>query len=197
MLAIRNLGVCAEQVAGRATAAAVMAGSTSLRPGSSKAAVTKWVRGAMDRLDGSLAKREAVMRACGHACAARHAAVAEAARRRREVASSLDDFLAEETRRFGGGVRYERRGQVIYHIYEPRSYKRPMRCYCGLTKGLKLGEQLSPTFCECSAGFVEATWEVILGQPVAVKLLESAVTGGGICRFEVRPRGRRGKAGKA
>jgi hypothetical protein len=90
-------------------------------------------------------------------------------------------------------VRYERRGRLILHTYEPLSYRKPMRCYCGLTKGLKSGERISKTFCECSAGFVEYTWEKILGGPVTVKLLESAVTGGKVCRFEVKPGGKRGR----
>jgi hypothetical protein len=191
MMAIRNMGACAELTAGKAATAVIMAGSQSLTALSGKAAITSWVRSAMERMEGTLpkAKRTGIMRSCGHACAARHSSVAEGARRRLQTAASLDEFLAAETRRFGGGVRYERRGELIIHTYEPGSYKRPMRCYCGLTKGLKPTEALPVTFCECSAGFVEATWEAILGKPVTVKLLESAVSGSSVCRFEVKPRG--------
>jgi hypothetical protein len=198
IMAIGNIGRFVEQAAGRAAAAAVMEGSASLAPSSGKAAVSGWVRCAMDRLDAStdVRTRTAAMRACGQACAERHAQGAEGMRKRYAASADLDAFLAEETRRFGGGVRYERRGSAIIHVYEPLSYKHPTRCYCGLAKGLKPGEMLSATFCECSAGYVEYTWERILGKPVTVKLIESAVSGGSVCRFEVRPRGARTAAGK-
>jgi hypothetical protein len=192
---IRNMVEAAQSVLGEATAAKVMKGSESVAADTGKPAVTAWLRGAIDRLDAlaSKARRVSMMRSCGRACAERHAALALSMRKRRDACPDLDKFLAEETRRFGGGVRYARRGDVIEQVYEPRRYRRPARCYCTLAKGLEEREQLSATFCECSAGFVEATWSVVLGGPVRVKLLESAVAGSDICRFEIRtlPKGRR------
>ncbi len=185
---IRNMDKAAREVLGDAAAFRVMKGSGSITPGTAKTAVTAWLRGAMGRLEelAPRAGRSSVMRSCGRACAARHAQLALGMRKRREASPDLDVFLSDETRRFGGGVRYERHGETIEQVYEPRAFRRPMRCFCSLTKGLKEGETLPATFCECSAGFVEATWAVVLGEPVKVRLLESAVTGSDICRFEIR-----------
>jgi len=187
VLQIRNLCRAAQEILGSAASSKVMSGSREITAGTRKTAVTAWVRCALQRLGAVApkAKARSVMRSCGHACAAQHAAMALGMRRRFQRSTDLDSFLAEETRRCGGGLRYARRGDVIEHVYEPRAFRHPMRCYCGLTKGLKEGERLPAAFCECSAGFVEHTWTVVLSEPVRVKLLESAVTGGEACRFEV------------
>jgi hypothetical protein len=193
VLAIGNLGAALERAVGKAGAAAVMEGSKALTASSAKATVTRWVGRAIVRLDetADARTRRAVMRECGNACAARHDTMARSMRRRYAEAADLDSFLVDETRRFGGGLRYERQGRSILHVYEPGKYRHPTRCYCGLAKGLKPTETLSKTFCECSAGFVEYTWSTVLGRPVSVKLLESAVTGGTACRFLVTPGGKR------
>ncbi len=188
---IQNMEHAAREILGARLASRVMKGSSSITAATGKTGVTAWLKGALDRLEtlAPRADRQSVMRSCGRACAKHHAQLALGMRKRREACADLDTFLADETRRFGGGVRYERHGAVIEQVYEPRAFRRPMRCYCTLTKGLAEGEQLPAVFCECSAGFVEATWAAVLGGPVRVKLLESAVTGSDVCRFEIRASG--------
>ena len=46
-------------------------------------------------------------------------------------------------------------------------------------------EPLSPVFCNCSAGFYRAYWEIVFDQPVRVDVLESLLNGDPICKFAV------------
>ena len=62
-----------------------------------------------------------------------------------------------------------------------------MRCYCALVKDLPAGEAISQTYCHCSKAFVKTLWEAVLGKPVSVDLLESAVSGASDCRFRITP----------
>jgi hypothetical protein len=71
--------------------------------------------------------------------------------------------------------------------------------YVGNPKGLKIADgyclcpmietgpsTLSPTYCQCSAGYVQFMFhKFITGKPVQVELLESLRGGGEACRFKV------------
>ena len=61
-----------------------------------------------------------------------------------------------------------------------------MRCYCALVKALPEDEMVSPTYCHCSKAFVRTLWEAILGRPVAVEPVSSALSGASECEFEIK-----------
>jgi len=65
--------------------------------------------------------------------------------------------------------------------------KRYYYCHCPWVKeAFKDSERpISPVFCNCSAGFYRAYWEIVLDQPVRVDVLESLLKGDSICRFAV------------
>ena len=147
--------------------------------------VARWVRGAIGRLDEAvpLGTALAVMQACGTHCAeVNHGVIARAAARRRKHHSE-EAFLAAEVKRPMAGTRLERRGDVLHQFYTPRSFGHGMRCYCALVKALPKGESLSPTYCHCAEAFVATLWEAVLGRPVTVRILRSALTGSEECEF--------------
>jgi predicted hydrocarbon binding protein len=131
--------------------------------------------------------RVQIMENCGVSCARKNAAMIERARARRQKAASEEDFLAAEIKKPMKGTRLEREGNTLYQVYVPRAFTRPMRCYCALVKDLPAGETISSTYCHCSKAFVRTMWETILGRPVQVELLESAVSGASECKFRITP----------
>ena len=60
-------------------------------------------------------------------------------------------------------------------------------CHCPWVKeAFKESDRpISPVFCNCSAGFYRAYWEIVSGQPVRVDVLESLLKGDSICKFAV------------
>jgi Family of unknown function (DUF6144) len=185
---LKELGGRIAAAAGNKVGASVMEGSDRVASGKDQEALARWMRGAMERLD-KLTDRKtrcAVMEACGATCERRNKAVSERARARRRKYPTLEEFLAAEEKRPPAGTRIERKGGVLYQIYTPRTFTHPMRCYCALLRGLPENETASPTYCCCSQGFVKAYWQSVLGTPVKVKVLSSAVTGQAECKFEIR-----------
>ena len=65
--------------------------------------------------------------------------------------------------------------------------KRYYYCHCPWVKeAFKESEKpLSPVFCNCSAGFYRAYWEIVFGEDVRVDVLESLLKGDSICKFAV------------
>ena len=65
--------------------------------------------------------------------------------------------------------------------------KRYYYCHCPWVKeAFKDSEKpLSPVFCNCSAGFYRAYWEIVFDQPAQVDVLESLLRGDAICKFAV------------
>ena len=65
--------------------------------------------------------------------------------------------------------------------------KRYFYCHCPWVKEAfrESTKPLSHVFCNCSAGYFKAYWEIVLGQPVEVEVLESLLTGASRCQFAV------------
>jgi hypothetical protein len=187
---LENLGRHLEEEAGPEARGIVMEGVERLPKSVKPDEVATWVKGAMDRMDAILGEetRGRVMDLCGLDCAAANARVVTAAVSRRGKHGSLEEYLAAEERKPSRGTRFKRDGDVYYQWYTPRLWGRPMRCYCGLLKGLPEGVEASPTYCRCSEAFVRMVWERVLGEPVDVRVLESAVSGSDECMFEIRRR---------
>ncbi len=56
-------------------------------------------------------------------------------------------------------------------------------CLCDLMESKPKG--ISPTYCECSVGYVRELFGRRFGRPVTVALLESVLRGGRRCRFRI------------
>lgn len=175
------------ETAGEDAAEKVMQGSDILTEKSKPEAVAAWVKEAMERLDESveLPVRDEIMLRCGHNCAAVNSRPLDAAKKRRAKFNSLDEFISAEITKPPSGMRFEREGDLVYQFYTPQSFSHPMRCYCGLLRGLPQDEVVSRTYCQCSRGFVQKWWEGILGREVEVDLVETAVSGASECKFAI------------
>lgn len=165
----------------------VMAGAENLTPKTKPEEIALWVRDAIDRLDSLAAEdeRAKVMENCGVNCAHVNGTVLERGKARRAKHPTEETFLAAEVRKPPTGTRLERDGDILYQIYAPAAFSHPMRCYCGLLRGLPEGVQVSPTYCLCSRAFVRTYWSGVLGRPVQVDVLETAITGSTECRFKI------------
>lgn len=176
-----------EALAGEAAGQAVMQGRETLKDSSKPEKIAAWMQGAMARLDGLVdaETRGAIMTRCGHNCAEHNATAVERGVKRRAKFPTLEAYLAAEEAKPSAGTRLERAGDVIYQYYTPRAFTHPMRCYCSLWRGLPDDQTVSPTYCQCSRGFVEKFWEAVVGAPVRVELLASAISGADECKFAI------------
>jgi len=167
----------------------ILAGVEDITARTDGAVAAQWVKGAMERLDDLVPEetRLQIMENCGVNCAHMNRGVIDRARARRENAGSEEAFLKAELMKPTKGTGLEREGDTLYQTYTPRAFTRPMRCYCALVKELPEGETMSSTYCCCSKAFVRTMWQTILGRPVEVVLLESAISGASECRFRITP----------
>jgi Family of unknown function (DUF6144) len=184
LIALEN---CLEQVAGKFVKAKVMEGSEQITEKTDKRKIAQWVKGAVERLDASVDEetRIQVMQNCGYNCAKKNNRVIERAVERRKKFKSTDDFLAAEQKKPRRGTKLTREGNILYQSYTPHTFTRPMRCYCGLFRGLPAEETVSLTYCNCGKGFVEKYWETVLQKQVKVDLLQSAISGAKECKFVI------------
>jgi len=111
-----------------------------------------------------------------------------------EITDEVIAFVANDPE-IGGGVR---EGNLIYETkipYNTKAYleetdpekKRYHFCHCPWAKESirKSTVTVSPTFCQCSAGFVKRPFEVIFGQRLQADVLESVLQGDDVCRFAI------------
>ncbi|MBN2005313.1 MAG: hypothetical protein JXA21_18285 [Anaerolineae bacterium] len=111
-----------------------------------------------------------------------------------EVTDEMIAFVKNDPE-IGGG---RREGNRIYETKIPFMtpqylaetdpvLKRYYYCHCPWAReAIKRGDvQLTPTFCNCSAGFHKKPWEVALEQPVKAEVLESVLKGDERCRFVI------------
>jgi len=78
-------------------------------------------------------------------------------------------------------------GNTIYFAYmssaETGDAAKAGECLCTLVESKPKG--LSPTYCNCSLGYVKEMFSLRLNRPVEVELLESVLAGGDFCRFKI------------
>ena len=88
-----------------------------------------------------------------------------------------------------------RRGSVIYTTKIPfnlegyknaktQDEKKRKYCHCSLVRDY-WNEEISPTFCNCSAGWYRQIWEGILKKPVRIEILKTLLKGDEICEFAI------------
>jgi predicted hydrocarbon binding protein len=178
---------CVANVAGKVVAARIMEGSERITEKTDKKVTALWVKGAMERLDRLVddETKKSIMQNCGYNCAKKNSKVIERAVARRRKFRSIDEFLVAEQEKPMKGTRLAREGNILCQFYTPQAFTMPMRCYCSLLRELPTEETVSITYCNCSKGFVEKYWENVLGKPVRVDILQSAVSGAKECKFAI------------
>jgi uncharacterized pyridoxamine 5'-phosphate oxidase family protein len=74
-----------------------------------------------------------------------------------------------------------------YLVEEDEQKKRYYYCHCPWVKEAfkESDKPISAVFCNCSAGYYRAYWEIVFDEPVRVDVLESLLKGDPICRFAV------------
>ncbi len=78
-------------------------------------------------------------------------------------------------------------GNVIYYQYmasaETGLPSDEGQCLCPLVESKPAG--LSSTYCSCSVGYVKEWYDILLGRPTKVELLESVLRGDKRCKFKI------------
>jgi len=182
---IRELGGYIEEIAGAKIRDKVMEGSEKAAKFSDRQKIALWVKEAIDRLDAYTApeKCKRIMAACGHTCIAHNNRMTQAVKARRQKFKTEEEFFKAEVVRPAKFTRIELQGKTLVQYYTPQAYTTPRRCFCGLMHALPEGINASPTYCQCSRGFVEKYWEAALGRLVKVDVAYTAITGGDECKF--------------
>ncbi len=74
-----------------------------------------------------------------------------------------------------------------YLAADDEQKKRYYYCHCPWVKEAfkESAKPISAVFCNCSAGFYRAYWEIVFAQPVQVDVLQSLLKGDPICKFAV------------
>ncbi len=111
-----------------------------------------------------------------------------------EVTDEVIEFV-RDTPEISQGVR---EGDILYEVkipYMTKEYlaetdermKRYYYCHCPwVRESIKEGDvSVSPTFCQCSAGFVKKPWEVIFGRTLEAEVVESVLQGDLWCKIAI------------
>jgi hypothetical protein len=71
------------------------------------------------------------------------------------------------------------------HEKNPKK-KRYFACHCPwVREAILSGQEVSPNFCYCSAGFEKRPWDVIFNQPVEADVLQTVLKGDPVCKFAI------------
>ncbi len=146
----------------------------------------KWIKRFMDIMDQQLDEdqRRALMLANGAACA--QGAYGEITALQPATLEEIDQKITEWQQRLGKENIYRTENTVYFnYVRNPNGLKiSDGYCLCPMIENGP--ESLSPTYCQCSAGYVQFMFhKLITGKPVKVELLESLRGGGKACRFKV------------
>jgi effector-binding domain-containing protein len=191
------------QVLGGGAAREVMQGSEELVIESTVEERFRWVKGAVERLEG-LADEEQrydILSRCAHVFPQSQIEklrlVYEEARTRSddplEAVDAVIEFMGEDP---GWGERPRREGMLLYSAKNPRDRegyekaqdemeRRKAYCFCPLVRE-HLDDGMPITFCNCGAGWYRQQWEGALGKPVTIEIVRSVLKGDDLCEFAIR-----------
>jgi hypothetical protein len=186
---VENINRHLTEVVGTDSSEYIIGDCLKLPKSSSPKRIALAVNESMNRMDQSLdeSTRNKIMALSGYDCVNANKRAVDQALKRRNKYNTLEEYLKAEEKNPSRGTRFKREGEILYQWYTPREWSRPMRCFCSLMKGLPEGITASGTYCKCSESFVKKVWESVLGEPVEVKVLESAISGSEECKFEIKP----------
>ena len=146
-----------------------------------------WIKYLMDNMDALLDEETKIklMNACGRSCYLNAFGVASEKKPSPETYEGTLQALEK------GGFRVERGSEstTIYYGWAGKQNPQGLSlkegyCMCPLVENDMPG--LSPTYCNCSAGYVAESIERATGRKVkSVEILESVKRGGKDCRFKV------------
>jgi hypothetical protein len=179
-----------------------MAGSAALHADSPIEERVAWVQGALEQLDivvGEDETRRRILNYCAHRYpTSRIEKLRAEYSRLKDVDALLELMRADQSA--GGHSWYGspvREGNIIYNVNDPafpdeyqqaqtETEKRMARCFCPIVRYvIQQGKALSPSFCNCSAGYTRQLYEGIFQQPVRVEILESVLRGNDRCRYAI------------
>ncbi len=132
----------------------------------------KWVTNLLDALDGMLDEetRAKVLESCGRKCIGETFLVKAQAIAKKS--KSTDEFL-EKLNKIWKQLRVDKDG--VFVVYE--------QCYCPMVRSHK--GKLSPSFCNCSVGWIKELFERSLNNPVKVEKLGTIKQGSRECKFRI------------
>ena len=146
----------------------------------------EWIKHLMQNMD-NLMEPEArikLMQACGRSCYIRAFGVASEEKPSAETVKGFFQYLEK------GGHELKREGNSSYFIFNwGRDHQNPWGlmirdgyCMCPIVESIP---GLSPTYCNCSAGYVKELFERYIGKTLKVEIVETLQTGGKDCIFKV------------
>ena len=143
-----------------------------------------WIKRFMDVLDSNLDEetRNKIMMANGKVCFREWIKETNQQIKPTTLKEMADRVKANVT---DDSIRIE--GNVIYYQYmasaETGLPSDEGQCLCPLVESKPAG--LSSTYCSCSVGYVKEWYDILLGRPTKVELLESVLRGDKRCKFKI------------
>ncbi len=190
---------------GAETAAAVTAGADAVRHNFDSETLRSWVLGTLDRLDESVPSertRACVLNGCAHRYPKIQLLRMKAAYEEEGDILRFIERLNRDNDLFparifwkGGDPKNVICIEKVIPPWNRQAYekatdpveKRYLGCFCSLVKEvIRTGEELSPSFCHCSAGWFVQMWETVLDRtPIRVDIVESVLRGDDRCVFAI------------
>ncbi|MDH4156206.1 MAG: DUF6144 family protein [candidate division Zixibacteria bacterium] len=146
-----------------------------------------WIKDLVDNMDETLEDDTKIklMQACGRSCHIGAFGVASDEKPGPQIAERWMTYLKS------AGYEIKEEGNVTVVNYSwGRDHQNPWGlmlkdgyCLCPIVESIPKG--LSPTFCNCSAGYVKEMFQRNLGKPVDVEIVETLQTGADDCRFRI------------
>ncbi len=187
------------------TAAAVTAGADGVRYDFDAEQLRAWVLGALERLDESVPSertRACVLNGCAHRYPKVQLLRMKAAYEEEgdvvrfiERLNRDDDLFPSRIYWVDGEPKHVVYTEKLVPPWNREAYeratdpveKRYQSCFCSLVREvIRTGEELSPTFCNCSAGWYVQMWETILDRsPIRVDVVLSILRGDDRCVFAI------------
>lgn len=146
----------------------------------------KWVKRFMEILDQEIDEktRDKLMQTNGAACA--KGAYGEFNRAGEASLAEIDKTIEDWQKGLGKENIYRTGNNVFFNYVGNQKGLKIADGYCLCPMIEKGPETISPTYCQCSVGYVKYMFQkLITFKPVEVELLESLRGGGKACRFKI------------
>lgn len=145
-----------------------------------------WIKKMMLHLDEMIDEptRVKLLNACGRSCFERAYGVPD---KRKRPLEFTEGFL-KTIEKSGFKIEYGKETTTVYYGWQEKQNPvglgmKEGYCMCPIVEG---ENDISGTFCNCSAGYVKSLFEVYTGKTVKdIQILESLKRGGKDCRFKV------------